>query len=127
MVRSAAARSSYPEDVPIESGTRPDDGQNDVVLDVYHNAAASRFEANVEGGLCVANYYVVDGVMRIHHTEVPARLEGRGIAGRIVQEALAYAEAHGLKVEPWCSFVRSYMQRNPATQRLLPEGFRLGS
>jgi predicted GNAT family acetyltransferase len=80
----------------------------------------------VEGSLCVANYYIVDGVMRIHHTEVPAKLEGRGIAGRIVQAALSYAEAHGLKVEPWCSFVRSYMQRNPDTHRLLPEGFRVG-
>jgi len=80
----------------------------------------------VEGRLCVANYYVVDGVMRIHHTEVPAQLEGRGIAGRIVQEALHYAETHELKVEPWCSYVRSYMRRNPATHQLLPEGFRLG-
>lgn len=80
----------------------------------------------MEGRLCVANYYLVDGVMRIHHTEVPAELEGRGIAGRMVQQALDYAEAHGLKVEPWCSYVRSYMRRNPATQRLLPEGFQLG-
>ena len=89
-------------------------------------SSSSRFEAQVEGLLCVANYYIVDGVMRIHHTEVPARLEGRGIAGRIVQEALSYVEAHGLKVEPWCSYVRSYMRRNPDTQRLLPEGFRIG-
>ena len=75
--------------------------------------------------MCVANYHLVDGVMRIHHTEVPPTLEGRGIAGRLVEEALAYAEGHGLKVEPWCSYVRSYMQRHPETQRLLPEGFRI--
>ena len=75
--------------------------------------------------MCVANYHLVDGVMRIHHTEVPADLEGRGIASRIVHDALVYAEGHGLKVEPWCSFVRSYMRRHPETQRLLPEGFRL--
>ena len=42
-----------------------------------------------------------------------------------MREALAYADAHGLKVEPWCSFVRNYMRRHPETQRLLPEGFRL--
>lgn len=79
----------------------------------------------MDGRLCVANYQIVDGVMRIHHTEVAPGLEGRGIAGRIVEEALRYADGHGLKVEPWCSFVRSWMQRNPDSQRLLPEGFRL--
>ena len=98
----------------------------DTAVEVRHNAAANRFEAEVDGRLCVANYQLVDGVMRIHHTEVPARLEGRGIASRIVREALAYAEAHGIKVEPWCSFVRNYMRQHPDTQRLLPEGFRLG-
>ena len=79
----------------------------------------------MNGRLCFASYHVVDGVMRIHHTEVPRALEGRGIAGRIVEAALAHAESHGQKVEPWCSFVRSYMQRHPESQRLLPEGFRL--
>jgi len=64
--------------------------------------------------------------MRIHHTEVPPRLEGRGIASQIVREAFAYAEANGLAVEPWCSFVRNYMRQHPVTQRLLPEGFTLG-
>ena len=97
----------------------------DAAVEVRHNAAASRFEAEVDGGLCVANYQLVDGVMRIHHTEVPARLEGRGIASRIVREALAYAEAHGLAVEPWCSFVRNYMRQHPDAQRLLPESSRL--
>ena len=89
-----------------------------------HNAAAGRFEAEVDGELCVANYHLVDGVMRIHHTEVPARLGGRGIATRIVREAFAYAESHGLAVEPWCSFVRNYMRQHPETERLLPQGSR---
>jgi len=97
----------------------------DSALEVRHNAAASRFEATVESLLCVANYRLVDGVMRIHHTEVPAALEGRGIAGRIVRAAFAHAEANGLEVEPWCGYVRAYMKRHPETQRLLPEGFRI--
>ena len=116
---------------PIGSAPLPDDadvrddGPGAPDLAVRHNAAANRFEAEVGGRLCVANYHIVDGVMRIHHTEVPADLEGRGIASRVVHEALVYAEGHGLKVEPWCSFVRSYMRRHPESHRLLPEGFRL--
>jgi predicted GNAT family acetyltransferase len=92
---------------------------------VVHNAAASRFEATVESQLCVASYYLVDGVMRIHHTGVPAALEGRGIAAEIVRAAFAYAAANHLEVEPWCSYVRVYMKRHPESQALLPDGFRL--
>lgn len=92
-------------------------------IEVRHNAAASRFEATVEGKLCVADYRLVDGVMRIHHTEVHPALARRGIAGQIVRAAFDYAEANSLKVEPWCGYVRAYMKRHPETQRLLPEGF----
>jgi predicted GNAT family acetyltransferase len=97
----------------------------DTVIEVLHNAAARRFEATVDGFLCIAEYALVDDVMRIHHTEVPRALEGRGIAGQIVRAALAYADANGLAVEPWCGYVRAYMKRHPETQRLLPQGFRL--
>ena len=97
----------------------------DTAIEVLHNAAARRFEATVDGLLCFADYALVDDVMRIHHTEVPRALEGRGIASRIVRAALAHAEAHGLAVEPWCGYVRAYMKRHPETQRLLPPGFRI--
>ena len=92
---------------------------------VSHNAAASRFEATVDGLLCRADYHLVDGVMRMTHTEVPRELAGRGIAGALVGAALAHAGEAGWQVEPWCSYVRTYMQRHPDTQRLLPPGFRL--
>ena len=103
------------------------DGSNriDAAIEIRHHAAASRFEATVDGLRCFADYAVVDNVMRIHHTEVPRALEGRGIAGQIVRAALAHAEAHGLAVEPWCGYVRVYMKRHPETQRLLPPGFQI--
>jgi predicted GNAT family acetyltransferase len=70
-------------------------------IEVRHNAAAHRFEATVEGWLCVAAYTRVGNVMRIHHTEVPPAVGNRGIAAQIVRAAFAYAESHGLEVEPW--------------------------
>jgi hypothetical protein len=91
-------------------------------VSVTHNPSASRFEATVDGELCRADYRLQDGVMRMVHTEVPYRLEGRGIAGRIVAAALDHARAHGLKVVPACSFVRAYMRRHPESQELLPPG-----
>jgi predicted GNAT family acetyltransferase len=91
-------------------------------LDVVHNSAAGRFEAMVDGELCRADYRLQDGVMRIHHTEVPYRLEGRGIAGRIVAKALEYARENGLQVMPACAFVRAYMRKHRETQDLLAPG-----
>ncbi len=94
-------------------------------VEIRHNTAASRFEATVDGLLCRADYHLVDGVMRMHHTEVATGLEGRGIAGQLVEAAMTYASANGLKVEPWCSYVRTYMKRHPETRALLPDGVRL--
>jgi len=94
-----------------------------VAIEVRHNTAASRFEATVDGQLCVANYHLVDGVMRIVHTGVPSALGGRGIAAELVRAAFAHAAATGLEVEPWCSYVRAYMKRHPETQALLPADF----
>jgi predicted GNAT family acetyltransferase len=94
-------------------------------IEVTHNVAASRFEATVDGLLCRCDYQLVDGVMRLTHTEVPPQLAGRGIAAALVAAAMAHAEKSSWQVEPWCSYVRTYMQRHADTQRLLPPGFRL--
>ena len=89
---------------------------------VAHNRDASRFEAHVDGHLCVAEYRLADGVMSIHHTLVPPPLEGRGIAAALVAAALIQARAKGLRVRPVCSYVASYMRRHPETQDLLEAG-----
>ena len=86
---------------------------------VEHDAAHSRFRVVVDGLQSVADYRLTGDVMRLTHTEVPAVLEGRGIASALVREALAFAARHGLKVEPRCSFARGYMQRHPETRDLL--------
>lgn len=91
-------------------------------LQVVHNAAARRFEATVEGQLARADYQLDGGVMRMVHTGVPRALEGRGIAGALVQAALEHARAHGLRVEPVCPYVASYMKRHPETLDLLAPG-----
>jgi predicted GNAT family acetyltransferase len=88
-------------------------------IEVHHNAAASRFEAQVEGGLAECAYRLDGGVMNIVHTEVPPRSEGRGIAAALVRAALEHARAYGLSVRPSCSYVRVYMRRHRETLDLL--------
>jgi predicted GNAT family acetyltransferase len=88
-------------------------------MNVRHNLRASRFEASVDGQLCVADYHLHNGVMTMFHTKVPRALEGRGIASRLVSAALDHARAQGLKVRPDCSYVASWMQRHPESLELL--------
>lgn len=87
--------------------------------EVHHNAAASRFELQVDGGLADCSYRLAGGVMDIVHTGVPRPSEGRGIAARLVHAALAHARAQGLKVRPTCSYVAAYMRRHADTHELL--------
>ena len=64
---------------------------NDADLPVVHNIAAKRFEIGLDGKIAFSKYLLVGEKMIIEHTEVPAELEGKGIAGRIVRTALDYA------------------------------------
>jgi predicted GNAT family acetyltransferase len=79
---------------------------------VRHNAAAKRYEALVDGHLSVCEYELADGRMIFTHTLVPPELRGRGIAEKLVRAALADARAAGRKVEPACSYVAVFIQRN---------------
>jgi uncharacterized protein len=88
-------------------------------LAVVHNSAQSRFECQVQGELCVAEYERAGDILRFHHTWVAPRLEGQGIAAKLVQTGLAYARANGFKVLPTCSYVAGYMRRHPETLDLL--------
>jgi uncharacterized protein len=86
---------------------------------VVHNQAAARFELRLPEGLCIAQYRMIDGVMWLTHTEVPVAIEGLGLAARVVRAALDHARALGLKVQPACSYVRTYMRRHPEARDLL--------
>lgn len=77
------------------------------------------FEATVEGQRCVADYQRQGDVIRMTHTNVPPALEGRGIAGQLVNAALTWADAEKLKVDPQCSYVALYMRRHAEWQHLL--------
>lgn len=82
-------------------------------LTITHNAARNRFEASVDGALARLEYRVDDGVMNIHHTEVPAQFAGRGIAGQLMQAAIDHARANSLRVLGTCSYAQAWMQRHP--------------
>ena len=86
---------------------------------VRHNAAASRFEATVEGHLAIADYTLADGRMIFTHTFVPPELRGRGIAEKLVRAGLDFVRAEAHRVVPQCSYVAVFIRRHPEFQSLL--------
>lgn len=86
---------------------------------IQHRPEASRFEAAYDEGMAVCAYRRQGDLLLINHTEVPPRLEGRGIAAALVKATLSWARAEGLRVRPLCSYVAAYMRRHPETQDLL--------
>jgi predicted GNAT family acetyltransferase len=95
----------------------------DLSNSVVHNAGRRRFEMPLgHDELARADYRMDGDVMHIFHTEVPPNHEGQGIAAALVQAAIAHARKHELRVQPACSYVRSYFKRHPETHDLLPAG-----
>jgi hypothetical protein len=83
-----------------------------------HRPGAHRFEATLDGRDGRLDYAVRGNVMTLVHTEVDPALEGRGVAGALVQAALDHARAEGLRVEPQCAYAASYMERHPESMSL---------
>jgi predicted GNAT family acetyltransferase len=60
-----------------------------------------------------------DGTITIDHTGVPREYEGRGIAAKLVNKAIADAREQGFKITPVCSYVVAQFRRHPEWADLL--------
>ena len=92
-------------------------------VEVQHNEAANRFEAEVNGQLAVAEYIRAGEQIVFTHTEVPEELEGQGVASQLIRTALDHAREQNLEVVPNCQFVAAYIRRHPEYQSLVAEGY----
>lgn len=88
-------------------------------VNVERNDTASRFEANVEGVLCVLEYRLESKVLTLVHTGVPDAAGGRGIAGALTKAALDTARQEGWRVVPVCAYSETYIARHPQYQDLV--------
>jgi predicted GNAT family acetyltransferase len=74
----------------------------------------SRFEiALPDGEVAFADYRIEGDSIVFPHTVTPKAFEGQGLASKLAQAALAYAQNEGLKVRPRCAFFRAYIARRP--------------
>jgi uncharacterized protein len=96
---------------------------DEVVMGKYNiefNADRNRFESMVDGHLCELGFELADGKIYMNHVQVPKAVGGRGIAGHLTRHALDHARAKGWKVVPNCPYVKTWIERHPEYQPLVP-------
>lgn len=93
-------------------------------INVRHNEADERFECEVEGGKAFAEYIIDGDEITFTHTEVPPQAEGKGIAGKIVSQALEFARRKKFRVVPQCPYVATYVKRHREYDDLLHPEYR---
>lgn len=82
-------------------------------VNVVRNDGANRFEATVDGVLCVLEYRLDGKVLTILHTGVPDAVGGRGIAAALTLAAFETARREGWRVVPACAYAVTYIARHP--------------
>lgn len=89
-----------------------------------NNELAKQFEWKIDGHLAKVEYDFSSDKKRIFlmHTEVPAALEGMGVASRLVQAVLELIGEKGWKLVPYCPYVKIYLKKHPEYKRLLDKG-----
>jgi len=88
-------------------------GDSDTKLAIRDNAARSRYEAEVDGGVAFIDYAHGDDGLILSHTEVPEALRGQGIAHRLIRSVLEQLRGEHRTMVPLCPFVLSFVKRHP--------------
>jgi predicted GNAT family acetyltransferase len=87
------------------------EGDNGTII---NDRTDSRFVFEEDGAKAELLYRQSGSRLILVHTEVPTKLGGRGIGGRLVYAAVKVAESEGLTVVPWCPYARQWLQGHGA-------------
>lgn len=111
-----AVRGSFPaSDAPatVVTGARVQHSAAGPADGVRDNTGANRFEITIDGQTASLEYERQPGRIRLIHTEVPPRLQGRGLASRLAKHALDAARSDRLTIIAECPVVQAYLRKNP--------------
>jgi predicted GNAT family acetyltransferase len=80
---------------------------------VINNIDQQQFEVHADGELAVLQYRFHDDLLWLMHTDVPKKMEGKGIASSLAHFGLEWAKENQIKVKVLCPFVAIYLKRHP--------------
>jgi len=89
-------------------------------LTVADNLGEAQYEARLNGEVGgTLEYELTEDSIILVHTSVKPEHEDQGIGGRLARFAFDDARSRGLRVQPVCSFVRSWLERHPENSDLV--------
>lgn len=89
-------------------------------IEITRNDSLSRYEIRQDGEFVgLADFFDDDGVRAFPHTEVDPAQRGHGLAGKLVGWALRDTRESGLKADPVCPYVATFIRRHPEYTDLL--------
>lgn len=87
---------------------------------VTDNAAAQRFELEVDGQTVFADYRRNDSkTLTILYVESPPNLRGTGVAGELMEGIARLARKEGVKIIPMCGYAAAWLRRHEEHRDLL--------
>jgi uncharacterized protein len=93
-------------------------------IEVANAPDHERYELSVDGEVVGFTVYSErPGLIAFVHTEVDERLQGHGLADRLIRFALEDARTRGLAVLPFCPFVKAFIERHREFQTLVPDTY----
>lgn len=88
---------------------------------IVHLVDRQRWEAYDESDQAIGylSYARTGDLIDLQHTVVDRAAQGRGLGGRLVEEALQHARTEGLRVRPTCPFIPHYLADHPEHEDLV--------
>lgn len=92
-------------------------------MEIINNTQQQQFEIHEDGEVAVLVYRFYKKNVAFMHTEVPPKLEGKGIASALAKHALEWAKTEKKRVMVYCPFVASYIKRHPEYNELVDNSY----
>ncbi len=80
---------------------------------IEHYPNMGRFECKISGHIAFVEYQLNKGIITITKTYVPKPLEGRGIAGELVQKVAEFGYENSYDLRATCSYADVWLKRHP--------------
>ncbi|MEO8766005.1 MAG: GNAT family N-acetyltransferase [Ginsengibacter sp.] len=95
-----------------------------LAYNVVNNGQLMHFEVHEGDDIAYLEYRYYRKDIAFMHTEVPARMEGKGVASALAAHAFKFAKDHNRPVMVYCPFVATYLKRHPELNEQLDKEYR---
>ena len=90
---------------------------------IINNKQLQHFEIHDGDDIAYLEYRYYKKDIAFMHTEVPARMEGRGVASALAAHAFEFAREQKKPVMVYCPFVGKWLKRHPELQQQLDKEY----